>query len=50
MFEAAAFAISEPGPDAQRVGIYVLATVLGLLVCGLVSLAKELRAEARERA
>lgn len=50
MLEAASFVMSEPGPEAQRIGIYALAAVLGLLVCGLVSLAKELRAEARERA
>jgi hypothetical protein len=49
MFEAASLAIAQPTPEAQRLGVYVLAAVFGLLVCGLVSLAKELRQEAAER-
>jgi hypothetical protein len=49
MFEAASLAIAQPTPEAQRLGVYVLAAVIGLLVCGLVSLAKELRQEAAER-
>ena len=49
MFEAASLAIVQSTPDAQRLGVYVLAAVFGLLVCGLVSLAKELRQEAAER-
>ncbi len=49
MFEAASLAMAEPTPEAQRLGIYVLAAVFGLLVCGLVSVAKEIRREAAER-
>jgi hypothetical protein len=40
---------SQPTPEAERMGVYVLAAVFGLLVCGLVGIAKELREEARSR-
>ncbi len=46
MSEAVSFIASQPSAEAARVGVYILAAVIGLLVCGLVSLAKELRQEA----
>jgi hypothetical protein len=49
MFEAASLAISQPTAEAERLGVYVLAAVFGLLICGAVSLARELRQEAAER-
>ena len=49
MLEAASFVASQPTPDAQRIGVYVLAAVFGLLICGFIGLAKELRQEAAER-
>lgn len=49
MLETANFVVSQPSPDAERLGVYVLAAIFGLLVCGLVSLAKELREEAASR-
>jgi hypothetical protein len=38
-----------PAAEDQRVGVYVLAGIVGLLVSGLISCIKELRAEAAER-
>lgn len=38
-----------PTPDAERLGVYVLAAIVGLLVCGVISIAKELREEAANR-
>lgn len=35
-----------PAPEAKRLGAYVLAGIVGLLVCGVASIAKELREEA----
>jgi len=49
MLETANLIAAHPTPDAQRIGVYVLAAVVGLLVCGLVSIARELRTEAVER-
>jgi len=40
---------SQPTPEAQRMGVYVLAVIVGLLVCGVISVAKELRQEAASR-
>ncbi len=48
MLQSAALIAAQPSPDAQRVGVYVLAALIGLLVCGLITIAKELRAEAAE--
>lgn len=45
----ASFIINQPTPEAQRLGVYVLAAIFGLLVCGVISVAKELRAEAAQR-
>lgn len=49
MFAAADIIASQPTPEAERLGIYVLAAIFGLLVCGFVSVAKELRQEAADR-
>lgn len=49
MLETAKFVVSQPTPEAERLGVYVLATIFGLLVCGAVSVAKELRAETASR-
>jgi hypothetical protein len=49
MLETASLIAAAPSAEAQRLGVYVLAAVFGLMVCGLVSLAKELRQEAAER-
>ncbi len=38
-----------PTADAERMGVYVLAAIFGLLVCGLVSIAKEMRQETAHR-
>jgi hypothetical protein len=48
--ETARFVVSQPTPEAERLGVYVLAAIFGLLVCGVISVAKELRREASERA
>jgi len=40
---------AQPSPEAQRVGVYVLAAIVGLLVCGFVSVARELREERASR-
>ena len=49
MFETASLIASQPSPEAQRIGVYVLAAVFGLLVCGIVSVARELRQETADR-
>lgn len=50
MFLAAtALIATQPTPEAERLGVYVLAAIVGLLVSGLVSIAKELREEAAAR-
>lgn len=45
MFHTASLVSAAPSPEAERLGVYVLAAIVGLLVCGLISVAKELRAE-----
>jgi ABC-type transport system involved in cytochrome c biogenesis permease subunit len=47
--ETARFVVSQPTPEAERIGVYVLAAIVGLLICGLISVAKELREEAARR-
>jgi hypothetical protein len=47
--ETARFVVSLPTPEAERIGVYVLAAIVGLLICGLISVAKELREEAAQR-
>jgi hypothetical protein len=49
VFETASLIASQPSPDAQRIGVYVLAAIFGLLVCGVVSVVKELRQETTDR-
>lgn len=50
MLAAAALIAAHPTPEAERLGVYVLAAIFGVLVSGLVSIAKELREEASDRA
>ncbi len=45
MFDTLNLLAAAPSPEAQRIGVYVLAAITGLLVCGLISIARELRAE-----
>jgi hypothetical protein len=47
--ETASFIVNQPTPEAERIGVYVLAIIVGLLICGLISVAKELREEAAQR-
>jgi hypothetical protein len=49
VFEAASLVISPPSPEAARIGVYVLASIFGLLVCGIISVIKEMREEAASR-
>lgn len=49
MFDTSTLVTAVPTPEAERIGVYVLAGIVGLLVCGLISLARELRAEAASR-
>jgi hypothetical protein len=49
MLEAATPFLIEPTPQAERVGVYVLSAIVGLLVCGVVAVIKELRRETAER-
>jgi len=49
MFDTASLAAAAPSPEAERIGVYVMAAIVGLLVSGLISIARELRAEAPDR-
>jgi len=49
MLQAASLIAAQASQEAQRVGVYLLATIVGLLVCGLVSIARELREERASR-
>jgi len=49
MFETTLLVAAEPSPEAERLGVYVLAAIVGLLVAGLISIARELRSEASNR-
>jgi hypothetical protein len=49
MFDTAGLVAAAPTPEAERVGIYVMAAIVGLLVSGLLSIVRELRAEASYR-
>ena len=49
MLETATLIATQPSPEAARMGVYVLAAIVGLLVCGFVSVAKELREERAAR-
>jgi signal transduction histidine kinase len=45
----AALELATPTAEAERIGVYVLAAIVGLLVCGDISVAKELRQEMDDR-
>jgi hypothetical protein len=49
MFETTRLVVAAPSPEAERIGVYVLAAIVGLLVAGLISIARELRSEASSR-
>lgn len=49
MLETATLIATQPTAEAARMGVYVLAALVGLLVCGFVSVAKELREERAAR-
>lgn len=38
-----------PTPSDERLGVYVLSAIVGIVVCGLISCAKEMRAEKAAR-
>jgi hypothetical protein len=46
MLETAALVVVQPSAEAQSIGVYVLVGLVGLLVCGLLAIARELRPEA----
>ena len=46
MLETAALVVVQPSGEAQSIGVYVLVGLVGLLVCGLLAIARELRPEA----
>jgi hypothetical protein len=46
MLETAALVVVQPSAEAQSIGVYALVALVGLLVCGLLAIARELRAEA----
>jgi hypothetical protein len=49
VLETVTLIAAQPTAEAQRIGVYVLAAIVGLLVCGAISVAKELRRERAER-
>jgi hypothetical protein len=49
LIETATLIAAQPTAEAQRIGVYVLAAIVGLLVCGAISVAKELRQEMADR-
>ena len=49
MFETTSLEAAAPSAEAERIGVYVLAAIVGLLVAGLISIARELRSEASDR-
>lgn len=49
MLQTVNFIATQPTAEAKRMGVYVLAAIFGLLVCGIVSVAKELREERAAR-
>lgn len=46
VFDAVAKA---PSPEEQRIGVYVLAAIVGLITSGIISYAKEARIAAKTR-
>jgi len=49
VIETATLIATQPTAEAQRIGVYVLAAIVGLVVCGIVSVIKELRQETADR-
>ncbi|MBK8837257.1 MAG: hypothetical protein IPO30_00710 [Hyphomonadaceae bacterium] len=49
MLAAALLIATQPTPQAERLGVCILAAISGVLVCGLISLVKEMRAETSAR-
>ena len=49
MLQTVNFIATQPTAEAERMGVYALAAIFGLLVCGIVSVAKELREERAAR-
>lgn len=49
MLDTASLVASAPSPEAERIGVYVMAAIVGLLVSGLISIARELRPEPSDR-
>lgn len=49
MIEASLFAAAITPEEADRIGVYVLAGLVGLVVTGLIACAKRLRAEVTRR-
>jgi hypothetical protein len=49
ILSAAGLAMAGPTPADERLGVYVLAGIVGVLVSGLISCAKEMRREAALR-
>jgi hypothetical protein len=49
VIETATLIANQPTADAQRIGVYALAAIFGLLVCGVISVIKELRQETSGR-
>jgi hypothetical protein len=47
---AASTAGALPTPAQERIGIYVLAAIVGVLVSGLITCAKEIRRQRADRA
>jgi hypothetical protein len=49
LLSAASLAGASPSPSDERLGVYILAAITGVLVSGLISCAKEMRKEAALR-
>lgn len=50
MLAAALLIATQPTPQAERLGVYILAAISGgVLVCGLIFLVKKMRAETSAR-
>jgi len=49
LIAAATLIAATPTAEAARMGVYVMAAIFGLLVSGLVSIAKEMRGETAHR-
>jgi hypothetical protein len=47
--DAPALAAAQVPPEAERIGVYVLSAIFGVLVAGLISCAREIRADLTDR-